>query len=141
MHYDRVLLEVRELARHAALRLTPALQDWVRDALHNAAERTPEPVPTSLRAYVIEVLLRSTFVYQDIEADTRRRAARAPRGADFVRWAGAPRRPPVNRELAYITLLIGLRPQLATHGRYTAEEVVRREAQAIAEIRRRRPAT
>ncbi len=132
----RTVSELKGLRDTPGLRkVHPALAEWADEALAEIELVERLDVPASLRAFIIDAL-ETSWTWADIEPDTRRKARRRS-GPPTIRWGGARRRALRPRELAYITLLIGLEPALG-HCCHQPEEVVRMEAKAIAEILRRK---
>jgi len=113
------------------------LGEWLKDSEDRFAEMEFEEPPPTVRAYVVRSLEREHVPFEVAE-DTRTRAARAP--APKIYWKGGGRRyrPMTDREMAHVTLLIGLWPDVQPKTLMDPRDVIRQEAKAIAQVRRRR---
>lgn len=131
--WDRLNAAMENLQNQPGLRFHRELKAWSEAAMEDFPERPH--VQATLRGFIVESLT-GLSVPAAVETDKRRRSARASRPA-FGKWGTRSRRSLTSREMAQIILLIGLVPDVP-YGTLKASEVIRREANAVAQILNRR---
>jgi hypothetical protein len=116
--------------------VVPPLAEWAARGAQRLAELVPD-VPRTLLGFAVQQL-ELTPIPSEVPKDRRDRAAK--RAPPAVYWRSGPGRyrEPTNRELAFMTLLLGHWPDIQPGARTSPEEVVRQEANAVASALRRR---
>ena len=127
--YRRLRDELHELLNLRGLRFELLIGKWATRADRELPE--VDEVPVSLRAFLVG-LLRKYRVPEYVEPDTRKIGSRARPPAPTRVWGTPRERALTAREMAYITILIGVAP--SPQPGLTPMHVIRREANAIAMI-------
>jgi hypothetical protein len=139
---ERLCREIKsaldELRQLGSEHLGWALDEWVDEALRGVDELRPDEPPATLHGFIIQMVERGE-VPREVPID--RRTKEAKRAPPEIYWRTGPGRyrAPTNREIAFVTLLIGCWPLMQPSTPTSAEDVVRQEAKAIASARRRHP--
>jgi hypothetical protein len=130
---------LRELGQTGSDRLGEALDGWAGEALRGVQELRPDAAPATLHGFIIQ-LVESGKVPREVPVDRRRKEARQAPPEIYWRTGPGRYRAPTDREIAFVTLLIGCWPDMQPGTPTSAEDVVRQEANAVASLRSRRHA-
>ncbi len=113
------------------------LAAWATAALMELDAVRPDDPPATLLAFILQKL-ESVKIPREVPMDRRKSAAK--QAPPEIIWRGGEHRyrAPTNRELAFMTLLLGHWPDLPLGTPISPEYVVRQEANAISSLNRRR---